>query len=95
MITSKKMQLTTDSMGRVTLSYDAEGERVTREFTCPVDGGYVREGGDLKQVCDGLDSRGSTLRSDSIYTLADVIRREYRSMRSSEKREASRYTVRY
>ncbi len=49
--------------------------------------GYVREYvlGDLKQVCDGLSIRGSTLTA-SPETLLKVIRMEYRSMRRNEKK---------
>lgn len=81
-----KMQITADDSGRVTLSYDGDdGERVTRAFTCPIDGGYVREykaGGDLKQVCDKLYSHGSTLMASNRSSLADLIRREYKAMRA-------------
>ena len=43
-----KAKFSTDLMGRVTVAYDMEswtGEtvRVERVFTCPDDGGYVRE----------------------------------------------------
>ena len=48
-----------------------------REFFVPAEGGYVREwvGGDARQVCDGLSSRGPTLRSAGP-RLASDIRRE-------------------
>ena len=80
---------------RVTLSYDEEdicsGEtvRVERVFTCPQDGGYVREyrDGDWKQVCDRLGSMGSTLSCSSRENLLALIRREYQAMRRAEKRE--------
>lgn len=86
-----KTSITTDWTGRVTISYDDRysGERVTREFSCPVDGGYVRDQ-DGKQVCERLCSLGSTLWA-SRAELAAVIRREYRAMRRAEAREANRY----
>ena len=45
-------------------------------FFVPASGGYVREwvGSDLRQVCDRLTSRGSTLRSTGKRLLADVRR---------------------
>lgn len=90
-----KAKFSTDQIGRVTLSYDCEdwdGEtiRITREFTCPPDGGYVREyrNGDWKQVCDRLSHMGNTLSVSSRANLLDLIRREYRAMRRDEKSEA-------
>ena len=89
-----KMQLTINDAGNVTLAYDTEdfmGEptRVEREFTCPVDGGYIREYNpettEWDQVCDRLANRGSTLIASNRTVLADVIRREYRAMRRAEK----------
>ena len=71
--------------GYVTIRYDSiHGARVTRTFTCPMQGGYVR---DLQhnQVCEHLASTGPTLKADHS-TLAAVIRREYRAMRRAEKR---------
>ena len=89
-----KMQITTDIADNVTLSYDEDGERVTREFTCPRGGGYVHEerpNGSIKQVCGELSWSGSTLIAASRETLPELIRREYRAMRSADKREAARY----
>lgn len=92
-----KAQFNTDQNGRVTLSYDVEDydgvSRVERTFTCPVDGGYVREyrNGDWKQVCDCLYHTGSTLTCSSRDKLLTLIHREYQAMRRAEKREANRY----
>jgi len=69
----KAAKFSTDLMGRVTVAYDMEswtGEavRVERVFTCPDDGGYVREkmsNGGWEQVCDKLAVRGSTLSCSS------------------------------
>ncbi len=90
-----KMRLTTNASGTVTLSYDGEGwdyepVRVSREFRCPTDGGYVREwtGTRWVQVCDRLVHMGSTLSCRSREALPDLIRREYRAMRREERREA-------
>jgi hypothetical protein len=79
-----------DSTGNVTLSYtDIFGERVTRNFTCPMSGGYVREGD--RQVCERLNNTGNTLQCGYRPDLIKVIRREYRAMRAAEKREAARW----
>lgn len=89
------MRLMIDS-GSVTIAYDDDmsGGRVERTFSCPVDSGRVREEmtSGRVQVCDRLSHRGSTLRAGSRAILADLIRREYRAMRASEKREAARYS---
>lgn len=91
-----KMSLTQDSDGFrcVNLSYDghwASGEdgRIARRFTCPEDGGYVRErrGDDWKQVCEGLGHRGSTLTCTSREALPELIRREYQAMRRAEQKQ--------
>jgi hypothetical protein len=94
-----KASFTTNSIGQVTLSYDSEdmtGDtvRITREFSCPPDGGYVIEfvkGGNTKQVCDRLGHMGSTLMCSSREGLLALIRREYKAMRAAEKREAARF----
>ena len=86
-----KAKFATDLMGRVTLSYDVEDydgvRRVERTFTCPVEGGYVREyrNGDWKQVCDRLSHTGSTLSCSGLGRLLGLIRAEYRAMRRAEK----------
>ena len=88
-----KAKFSTDLMGRVTVSYEMEswtGEtvRVERVFTCPEDGGYVREkmrNGNWEQVCDLLAGRGNTLSCSSREKLIDLIRAEYRAMRRAEK----------
>lgn len=91
-----KTKITTDQIGRVTISYDSDDydgvQRVERTFTCPIDGGYVREyrNGDWKQVCDRLSHMGNTLSCSSRDKLVAMIRREYRAMRRAEKREAGR-----
>ena len=77
-----------DKYGCVTISYDNNiyGERITRTFYCPIDGGYVRETNNNKQVCEKLDNRGATLTADSRAGLIDVVRREYTAMRRTEKK---------
>ena len=88
-----KARFTTDSAGRVTVAYDMEswtGEtvRVERVFTCPDDGGYVREkmsNGGWEQVCERLAGWGSTLSCSSRGRLLDLVRAEYRAMRRAEK----------
>lgn len=85
-----KMKLTTDNIGRVTISYDDAwyGDRVTREFsTGYTEGGYVIEifpNGSSTQVCDRLARTGNTLYCASRADLAALIRREYRAMRRAE-----------
>ena len=90
-----KTKITTDEIGRVTISYDSrswysDGERIERTFSCPPDGGYVIEwrNGDWKHVCDRLAGMGSTLSCRSREALPDLIRREYKAMRRDEAREA-------
>ena len=76
---------------KVTISYDDAfmRERVTRSFFTR--GAYVYEydeNGRHTQVCDRLETRGSTLHSPSDDAkLIDLIRSEYKAMRSAEKRE--------
>lgn len=90
-----RTRFTKDDAGRVTIAYDDElhwtGEavRVERTFTCPHEGGYVREyrkEGAWEQVCDKLESTGNTLSCSSRDKLMDLIRAEYRAMRRAEKR---------
>lgn len=75
----------------VELSFDhpMTGERVTREFHCPRNGGYVREGD--KQVCGELSSMGYTLRVDDETELLPLIRREWRAAQAAERRERARW----
>jgi hypothetical protein len=85
-----KTTITSDDQGYITISYDCAytGERITRTFFCPINGGYVRESlHDYPQVCEQLAHHGSTLTCSSRGHLIDVIRREYRAMRRAEKRE--------
>ena len=84
-----KAKFSTDIAGRVTVEYDSGDVRVSRTFTCPQEGGYVRErlsGGRWEQVCEKLTSRGSTLACASREKLIDLIRAEYKEMRRAEKR---------
>jgi hypothetical protein len=79
-----KAKFTTDLMGRVTVVYaDFLGREITRTFTCPENGGWVREGSN--QVCQCLSARGETLTASSRAALLAVIRSEYRRMRRVEK----------
>lgn len=87
-----KASIKLDSVGNVLVSYDDAytGERITREFFCPADGGYVRESDEKRlypQVCDKLASRGATLRSPSRAALVDIIRREWRAAQRAEARD--------
>jgi len=70
------------------------GEMIELEIWAPVarDGfsSYVRYNG-YKQLCGGLSSRGETLTYKVGTKLIDLVRREYRAMRATEKREAGRY----
>lgn len=67
----------------VELSYDnADGlARVTREFTVPHCGGYVRDASG-RQVCRGLSSMGETLYCPDPSSLAEIIRKEWRASRA-------------
>ena len=53
---------------------------------------YVRYNGD-NQLCAGLSSRGETLSYCAGTKLVDLVRREYRAMRSADKREIARYAL--
>jgi hypothetical protein len=86
-----KARITTDG-NIVTLACDDEiNGRQEREFFTL--GAYVYERINAvkdRQVCDRLQSRGSTLMHHD-RPLIDVIRREYRAMRRAEARDAARY----
>ena len=75
----------------VEMSYDhpLTGDRITRTFHCPRNGGYVREGD--KQVCAYLSSMGYTLRVDDETELLPLIRREWRKAQAAERRERGRW----
>ncbi|MGV0954542.1 MAG: hypothetical protein ACOYBR_09545 [Fluviibacter sp.] len=89
-----KARITTDECGRVVIAYDGEAwdgspARITRTFTAPSSGGYVREirpNGDYRQVCESLAGMGSTLYLPAGRDLAALIRREYRRMRRADER---------
>lgn len=85
-----KTCIKTTATGSVCVAYDdQDDERVFRLFTCPISGGYVREildSGDARQVCESLGFYGSTLWVSSRDRLEALIRREFKSMRASEKR---------
>lgn len=53
---------------------------------------YVRysDGSGDRQLCDRLSSQGSTLTYYEGTKLVDLVRREYRAMRSAEKRAADK-----
>lgn len=77
----------------VTLEYTDECDvRQSRTFLSR--GRYVWESigfhGREQQVCDRLENRGNTLMIRETQNLIDIIRREYRAMRSAEQRRARR-----
>jgi hypothetical protein len=81
-----RMRLTTDSFGRVTITYIDKmyDEKIERTFTCPTEGGYVLEllsNGATSQPCDRLARTGNTLLCASRDDLPALIRSEYRKMR--------------
>jgi len=91
-----KTRITTDLVGRVTISYDRinnyagyENMRIQRTFsTDGVNGGYVIEIDHYgtHQICQQLNYSGHTLYCDNRADLPKIIRREYRAMRRAEKR---------
>lgn len=69
-----------------------EMKTVTREFWAPLEGGYIydvtlRPGTLGNQVCDGLASRGSTLRWSGKGDLVETIRREARKFFAQREKE--------
>lgn len=60
-------------------------EPTTRVFWIPRGGGYVREGehhtADDRQVCNGLERKGNTLRADDGDELLSIIRSEWQVCR--------------
>ncbi|WP_297501013.1 hypothetical protein [Ferrovum sp.] len=90
-----KAKFTTDPAGHVSLEYDDTDydgvtRRITRVFLAPLSGGYVREyleHGKSSQVCERLSSTGITLSVTSREKLLDLIRKEYRAMCRSEKKQ--------
>ena len=68
-------------------------EPMTRVFWIPACGGYVREGehhtADDRQVCNGLERKGNTLRADNGDELLSIIRREWQVYR----REAAKDSI--
>jgi len=86
-----KAKIYTDIYGTVFLEYTdlLSDRRLTRVFSCPEEGGYVREvysDGQTKQVCERLSNMGVTISAESRESLINLIRAEYRAMRRSEKR---------
>lgn len=61
---------------------DIFGDLINETYHAPIDGGYVRNSKNL-QVCDMLESRGSTLLWCPEYPLIDLIRREYKKRKVS------------
>lgn len=72
---------------------DEFGNRVTRSYTCPTDGGYIYFGDCLggRQVCEGLSDCGDTLRASSGDALPGIIRRERRRQLRRARRNAGVY----
>ena len=75
------------SSNYVELSYDCPmtGDRITEEFHCPRNGGYVRSG--QSQVCENLASRGNTLYVGDESELLPLIRREWRKAQAAARRD--------
>lgn len=69
---------------------DGYGDTYKREFTCPENGGYVREWDasrkDWRQVCERLADQGNTLTCRSRDDLAALIRTEWRRSRQFQAR---------
>jgi hypothetical protein len=80
-----KFSISTNTTGTVTITYDADGELITRSFFVPADRpGYVREifadrPGLHPIVCTGLAHRGVSL-ACTRDRLESVIRREARAI---------------
>ena len=82
--------------GRARVAFDAvdpwTGDTVRRvlEFVAPSGGGYLREAGTGRQLCDGFAERGPTLLWGGRGRLVDYLRAEYRRMRAAERRKDER-----
>ena len=87
----KRMKLTVDEFGRVTIRFYNElfDEHRRHTYTCPEKGGYVVEilaDGSTIQPCRKLAHTGHTLIATSRADLPDLIRREYRALRRETRR---------
>jgi hypothetical protein len=84
-----RMKLEEINFNTVVIEYDTDYARVTRVFTCPINGGYVREAlddGNARQVCALLATVGPTLSVSRPEYLAACIRREYRRRSQRDRR---------
>lgn len=76
-----------NAYGDVVISYDTADGRVTRTFTCPIGGGYVREVLGPRHhpyAHEKLASEGPHLICVARFSLINVIRRQYRAMRRAD-----------
>jgi hypothetical protein len=78
-----------DSQVQIKFADAYTGDVYEYNIWAPSNGGYVRYNGD-KQLCERLGSMGSTLMWSGKAPLVDMIRKEYRRMQQSAKRELSR-----
>ncbi len=89
-----KAKFTTHGASSVTVEYTDVITEERRERTFSRTGSYVYEligpYGRERQVCDRLERLGNTLMCNRDRPLIDVIRREYKSMRSKALREAAK-----
>jgi hypothetical protein len=70
----------------ITFADGITDEICSMELFAPIGGGYVKiEANGYPQICERLTRTGNTLMWDGAGELADLIRREYRRMRRSEK----------
>ena len=76
-----KIRLTGQNEVTLTAIDPVYGDPIVWVFWVPTSGGYVRKGAnhtaDDQQVCEGLDTRGNTLRATDGDHLLAVIRRNW------------------
>jgi predicted ATP-grasp superfamily ATP-dependent carboligase len=84
-----RTSFTINQDGTFTIKYQEflTGDRITRHFWAPSDGGYIRELlPNLRQTCANLGVSGSTLQCDSRKHCYQVLRNAYTAMRKAEKK---------
>jgi hypothetical protein len=82
---------------RVFISYKCSVTDETYGYNvfAPIDGGYVRNSWNHLQICEKLQAGGNTLVWNPEKPLVELIRKEYKRMRDSERRERQKDRIRW